>query len=174
MFRIKYIICLFCIFLANCTGDDYYNLGVYEAKEGNHEKAIEYFSKAIEKNPKDNNAYFNRAYSQQLLGGKEKKVIADYSKSLKLNPNDNEAYMNRGIVFMEIGEIDNAISDFKKSIKLVSDYASAYLNLGNAYLLKNDLDNACINWKISTELGNEKAPNLIKINCNKNGDVSNY
>lgn len=110
----KYIIYLFSIFLLCCTGDDYYNLGIYEAKQGNHEKAIEYFSKAIEKNPKDNNAYFNRAYSQQLLGGKESKVIADYSKSLKLNPNDNEAYMNRGIIFMEEGKIDHAISDLKK------------------------------------------------------------
>jgi len=168
MIRMKcYVTFFLCIFLIGCTGDDYYNLGIYEAKQGNHEKAVHYFTMAIEKNPKDNNAYFNRAYSQQLLGGKESKVIADYSKSLKLNPDDNEAYMNRGIVFMEIGKIDQAISDYKKSIELVSDYSSAYLNLGNAYMMKKDLDSACLNWKKSLELGNEKVFNLIQSNCSK-------
>lgn len=167
MFRIKYIIYLFCIFLMNCTGTDYYNLGVYEAKQGNYEKAIDHFSKAIEKNPEDHNAYFNRAYFQQILGGKEKRVIADYSKSLKLNPNDNEAYMNRGTVFMKIGKVDNAISDFKKSIELVSDYSSPYLNLGNTYMLKNDLDSACFYWKKSSDLGNAKASKLQELNCNR-------
>src|SRR5687768_4606988 len=132
------------ILFTNCGGDDYYNLGTYHAKQGDYKKAIEYFSKAIEKNPKDSEAYYSRAYSQQTIGGNENQVIADYTSSLKYNPNDNEAYMNRGVVKMAIGRTLEAIEDYEKSIELKPDYPIVYANLGNAYKLIFENEKACL------------------------------
>ena len=42
--------------------------GVKKADEGNFDKAIEYFSKAIELPPKDSISYFNRASLKMYLG----------------------------------------------------------------------------------------------------------
>lgn len=153
------------ILLISCGGDDFYNLGVFEAKQGNYEKAIEYFTKAIEKNPKDAEAYYSRAYSQQTIGGNEEQVISDYSNSLKYNPNDYEAYMNRGVAKMKIGQNSDAITDYKKSIEINPNNPVVYANLGNAYKLNFDNQNACKNWKKSLELGNENVRQRISMNC---------
>ena len=151
--------------MISCGGDDYFNLGVFQAKQGNYEKSIYFFSKAIEKNPNDAEAYYSRAYSQQKIGGKERNVISDYSKSLELHPNDYEAYMNRGVAYVKIRQYTEAISDYKKSIEIKSDYSIVYENLGNVYKLKNDNENACLNWKKSLSLGNKDAKKKIELNC---------
>ncbi|OXA81088.1 Tetratricopeptide repeat-containing protein [Flavobacterium aquidurense] len=158
-------ILLLSILLINCKGDDYFNLGIFQAKNENYEKSIYFFTKAIEQNPNDNEAYFNRAYSQQKIGGKQLNVIADYSKSIELNPNDNEAYMNRGFAYMEIKQYSKAIFDYKKSIEIKSDYALVYANLGNVYKLINDNENACLNWRKSLNLGNKKVKRALEQNC---------
>ncbi|PHS63358.1 MAG: hypothetical protein COB12_09420 [Flavobacterium sp.] len=159
------IILFFSILIVSCGGDDFHNLGVYQAKQGNFEKAIEYFSKAIEKNPKDAEAYYSRAHSQQTIGGNEEQIISDYTSSLKFNPNDNEAYMNRGVAKMKIGQNSEAISDYKKAIELNPNYDVVYANLGNAYKLNNNNDKACLNWKKSLNLGNESVRQRISLNC---------
>jgi len=162
---VKYGLLILTLAIFSCNGNDYYNLGIYQARQGDQEKAIEYFTKAIEDNPKDANAYYNRAYAQQLLGGKEKQTISDYSKSLELNPNDNEAHMNRGLIYMKMGNNEKAIFDYKKSIQIKPDYSVVYGNLGNAYKLNSDNEKACENWKKSLELGNENVRQRIKLNC---------
>ena len=149
----------------SCGGDDYFNLGVFQAKNGNYEKSIYFFTKAIEQNPNDSEAYFNRAYSQQKIGGKEEQIISDYSKSLELNPNDYEAHMNRGIAYMKIQRYSEAIKDYEKSIKIKADYPIVYANLGNVYKLKNDNEKACLNWKKSLDMGNKEVLERIKQNC---------
>jgi len=159
------VILLLSLLLINCIGDDYFNLGVFQAKQGNYEKSIYFFSKAIQENPNDAEAYYSRAYSQQMIGGKEVNVISDYSKSLELHINDYEAYMNRGVAYMKIKNYSKAISDYEKSIEIKSDYALAYANLGNVYKLKNDNENACLNWTKSFNLGNKKVQQKIKVNC---------
>ena len=163
--RLSFIIFLFSILITSCKGDDYYNLGVFHAKNGNYEKSVYYFSKVIEENPNDAEAYYQRAYSQQMIGGKERNVILDYSKSLELHPNDYEAYMNRGVAYMKIRRYTEAISDYKSSINIKSDYSKVYENLGNAYMLTNDKEQACANWKKSFSMGNKDAEIKIKINC---------
>jgi len=160
-----FIIGTFLILFTSCGGDDYYNIGTYHAKQGDYKKAIEYFSKAIEKNPKDAEAYYSRAYSQQTIGGNEQQVIEDYTNSLLYHPNDNEAYMNRGVAKMAIGKTVEAIEDYKKSIELNPSYSIVYANLGNAYKLIFDNENACLNWKKSLELGNENVRERINQNC---------
>lgn len=149
----------------SCGGDDYFNLGVFQSKNGNYEKSIYFFTKAIEQNPNDSEAYFNRAYSQQKIGGKEEQIISDYSKSLELNPNDYEAHMNRGIAYMKIQRYSEAIKDYEKSIDIKADYPIVYANLGNVYKLKNDNEKACLNWKKSLDMGNKEVLERIKQNC---------
>jgi len=162
---IKYGFLTVAFLIFSCNGADYYNLGIYQARQGNQEKAIEYFTKSIEVNPKDADSYYNRAYAQHLLGGKEKQTISDYSKSLELNPNDYEAHMNRGLIYMKMGNNEKAISDYKESIRIKPDCSIVYGNLGNAYKLNSDNEKACENWKKSLELGNKNVQLRIKLNC---------
>lgn len=161
------IFVIFLITMISCQGNDYFNLGVFQSKNGNYEKSIYFFTKAIEKNPNDNEAYYNRAYSQQKIGGKEQNVILDYSKSLEFNPNDFEAYNNRGVAYKKVKEYKKALSDFKMTIKLNPEYSLAFYNIGNLYALMKNKDSACVNFNKALNLG-YKDDNInlkIKVNC---------
>ena len=165
MLRNLLTILLISIFITNCGGDDYYNIATFHAKNGDYEKAIEYFTKAIDKNPKDGEAYYQRAYCRQTINGDNELIIADYTKSLEFKSNDYEAYMNRGVAKMAVGKNSEAIEDYLKSIEINSKYPVVYANLGNAYKLNFDNDKACENWKKSLELGNENVRERIELNC---------
>ena len=56
--------------MAESNGDFYYNRGNDKADKGDHYGAIIDFTKAIEINPKDDDAFFNR--------GNSKSAIKDY------------------------------------------------------------------------------------------------
>jgi tetratricopeptide (TPR) repeat protein len=159
------IVLIFSIFLTSCGGDDYYNLGIYQAKQGNHKKAIEFFTKTIEKNPNDFDAFYNRAVSRQTIGGMENEAISDYTNVIELKPNDFDAFMNRGVANMRIGNYEKAISDYKKTIQINPDYSLTYANLGNVYKILSNNEMACENWKKSLNLGNENVQLRIKLNC---------
>jgi len=58
---------LLAVILSSCKGDDYYNLGIFYGKKGDFKTAIEYFDKAIEKNPNDVDALHNRGNSKYWL-----------------------------------------------------------------------------------------------------------
>ena len=103
-----------------------YNLrGIAYSENGDQDRAIATFSKAIELKPDFAEAYNNRgiAYGEK---GEYNLAIEDYNKTIQLKPNRAEAYNNRGAAYINKGEIDRAIKDCSKAIELNSDFAKAY------------------------------------------------
>lgn len=141
-----------------------YNLGIFQLRQGDYEKAIELLSKAIEDNAKDTDAYYNRGVARQHIK-LDSLSIFDYGKVVELRPTDFEAYGNRGVAKMRLGKNDEAIEDYKKAIKVNPNFALAYSNMGNAYRIKLDFDKACESWKKALELGHENCREKIRINC---------
>lgn len=146
------------------SNDTNYNLGIYHLRQGDYEKAIEFLSKAIDENPKDTNAYYNRGVARQNIK-LDSLSIYDYDKVVELRQTDIEAYDNRGVAKMRLGKNDEAIEDYKKAIKVNPNFALAYSNMGNAYRIKLDFDKACESWKKALELGHESCREKIRINC---------
>ena len=105
------------------------------------DQKISGFSKAIQVNPSDADAYYNRGiiYSGK---GQFDKAIEDFSQVIWLNPNDAEAYYNRGFVYSGKGQYDQAIEDYNKAIKLGMYDADVYHNRGFAYDRKGDYNRA--------------------------------
>jgi len=148
---------------ATVSAENYNNFGVQEYEKGNYEKAIEYFTKAIELKPDYAEAYFNRGLAYFKMGsrytteGRENlnSAIVDFSKAIELNPNFIDAYYSRGlakIAFIHFYDkpfsqeteqlFESAIEDFKKSLSLDPEYYIAYAGLGNAYDLHGDFGKA--------------------------------
>jgi Flp pilus assembly protein TadD len=69
------------------------NQGVAFIKEGQYDRAIAYFNKAIDINARDAVAYNNRgiAYTEK---GQYDKAISDCSKAIEINPGYAMAYNN--------------------------------------------------------------------------------
>jgi tetratricopeptide (TPR) repeat protein len=90
-----------------------------------YDKEIEKHSKAIEVNPKDAKAYFERGLRYATIGAYDK-AIDDFSNAIRYNPQYAESYVYRGKTYELKGNSDKAIEDCTKAIGLKPDYAEAY------------------------------------------------
>ncbi len=95
---------------ANNQGLDYNN-------EGEYDKAIIAFTKAIELDPELAFAYNNRGWAYIELGQYEQ-AIADCTKAIELDPELALAYNNRGWAYIELGQYEQGIADCTKAIEL--------------------------------------------------------
>lgn len=119
----------------------YNDSGKEATLEGDYDKAVDNYTRAVMLNPNFTDAYFYRGSVFLKQGGYDR-AIEDFSKAISLNPDLAEAYMNRGIARMSKGDIDNAIVDYNQALKLNSTSGEVYLNRGAAFLKKGDSDRA--------------------------------
>ncbi|RZC35769.1 TPR 11 domain containing protein [Asbolus verrucosus] len=88
--------------------------------EGNHEKAIELFTEAIELNPSSALLFAKRgqAYLKQT---KPNACIKDCSRALELNPDSAAAYKFRGRAYRLLGEWEKAAKDLRQACNIDFD-----------------------------------------------------
>ncbi|MBN4062100.1 trypsin-like peptidase domain-containing protein [Bacteroidales bacterium AH-315-I05] len=116
------------------TGVDYeyYFLKAIVARDTNDWiMALYYFSKELERNPKNAEAYFHRGITRFRLDDIED-AFENLNKAIKLNENMVAAYIQRGIIKLSITDFDGAFSDFNRAIVLDPKNAMAYYNKGQA------------------------------------------
>ena len=139
------------------TAFGYINRGIAYGEKGDHDRAIADFNKAIELDPKYDEAYYNRGYAYSKKGD-HGHALADYNKAIELDPKHAPAYINRGLVYFDKGDFDRAIADYNEAIELDPKYAKAYYNRGGAYGKKGDHDRAMADFNKAIELDPKHAP----------------
>ena len=82
--------------------------------KGEHNRAIEDFSKVIALDPNDAYAAYTNRGLAYYRKGQHDRAIKDYNKAIALAPNFAHVYYNRGLAYREKGDIGRAISDFQK------------------------------------------------------------
>jgi len=95
------------------------------AKEDENFKAIDDYTRAIELDPKDTKAYYNRGLAYSNLR-QYQKAIDDYTRTIELDPKLAIAYYNRGTVYDELRQYQKAIDDYTRTIELDPKYTKAY------------------------------------------------
>lgn len=106
----------------------YYNRGFEKADAGDYSGAMSDYSKAIKINPKNAEAYYNRALIKDAQFNDTFGAISDYSKSIKINPKDSDAYFNRAMLNQLMGDIKSACYDFRKAYGLGEKDAAIWAN----------------------------------------------
>ncbi len=106
-----------------------------------YDKAIEYYQKAININPKYVEAYNNMGiiYSKQ---GNDNKALEMYEKAISINPEHASTYANMGAAYNNKGDFDKAIKLYGKAININPSDAESYYNMGLAYDHKGNYDKA--------------------------------
>jgi len=116
----------------------YLNRGVEYYQNGELDRAIADFDKAISIDPDFAEAYNDRGLCYTTKGDRDQ-AISDFDRSIQLKPDFTEAYSNRGTVYKSKNEFDRAIKDYDEAIRLKSDFAAAYNNRGDVYHLIGNL-----------------------------------
>ncbi len=143
--------------------------GQYELM--NYERAIEYYTKAIEKNPEYSAAYFERGDCYHKIQRYDY-AIEDFNKAVEYNKNWEVAsslsiaYFSRGLSYFSIQppqkkNVALALEDWTKSIELNPSDTNAFYNRGLANQYLRNFDKAISDFKKSLEIDNIN-PNKVK------------
>ncbi len=100
-------------------------------------QAIADLTNAIQENPIDYKAFYNRGVLKNHLGDFSSAIV-DYSESLKLNPRNDYAYFNIGVSCRNLDKISDAIVAFDKAIQINPNFHKAFAERAKCKILKGD------------------------------------
>ena len=105
--------------------------GIRNLNQGNYQKALKFFSKAIDIYKRDPAAFYNRGLVHEKLEN-YKEAIEDYKKSLTMDGLMYTAntHNNIGSSYLQLEDFDNALIHLNKAISIKSDDGSYYHNRG--------------------------------------------
>ncbi|ADK31367.1 tetratricopeptide repeat protein [Brachyspira pilosicoli] len=113
-------------------------------EEKHIEEAINLCNESIEKDNKDEDAYFYIAICKFDLKNYEES-IKYFNKVIELNPNNEKAYFNRGLSKAYLQIYEESLKDFDISIKLNPNIDNTYLEKSNVLLDINKYEDAIEN-----------------------------
>jgi tetratricopeptide (TPR) repeat protein len=131
---------------------DYVRQGLVYAGQGDHERAIAEFTKAIELDPNYAEAYLRRGYVYFIVQWDLEQAMADFTKVIELDPDYAEAYFMRGKLHVEQRNFEQAIADYGKAIELDPNYVFAYAARGESYLTQGNQEQALADFTKAIEL----------------------
>ena len=149
--------------LINCKSESQQlcEKGNQEFALNNFEKAVGYYTEAIECDNQNYDAYYNRGAARQKLRD-FKEAISNYTKAIAIRNDDYEVYHNRGIAHHSLDHYTEAIEDYNKAIDLSKKNAKIYFNRAIAYYdLKQD-ELALTDFKISIDYKMKDKKDMVK------------
>lgn len=126
-------------------------------KEGEIEKAIELYSKALLDYPDNCNILSDRGVAYLHLKDREK-CFLDLDKAIELQADYSFRYACRAFAKNNFGDLDGAVKDYEKAVELDPEDAVAHNNLG--LLLEQQ------GYKIAAEERFQRADALSKMEDN--------
>ena len=125
-------------------GKTYYNNGEYD-------KAIEIFKKAVELNP-DNELNWHWLGPSYNKNGQYQEAINSLLKAVELNPDDYLNWNWLGSSYNQNGQYQEAINSGLKATQLNPDYAGNWYSLGCSYYFNNQYQEAINSLSKAVEL----------------------
>jgi Flp pilus assembly protein TadD len=123
------------------TSSDDVKKGIAALKGGDIYTARAAFEAAIQKNPKQADAYHYLGFVYEQ-GGLKADAEKSYRKAIELDPNLEEPAVNLAALLIENGKNDEAAALMKKAITKNPKSAALQVNLAMALAGKNDIDGA--------------------------------
>ncbi len=124
--------------------EGFYNLFSTAGKfydEENYEKAIEFYDKAIDINPKNAEAWNNKGYALYNLK-KYDEAIKCYNNAIEINPEYAVAIYNKGTSLEKFGKYDDAIECYDKALEINPEITPAYRHRSELLIIAGEYANA--------------------------------
>lgn len=143
------------VLLTNCS-PKLYTTGKEFASSGNHEDAIEQFTKLIQEDPEFTDAYIARAESYEKLGNL-KEAAEDYKRASVFKDNDADLFFKAGKLFFELENYAEAIPFLAKTTSLDKKHIEAFKLKMHSYIALEQYDKALIESNAILKLDDENA-----------------
>lgn len=124
------------VYAFNNNAVDYFNMGM---KTSLAYKKINYFTKALELNPRFAQAYEKRGLNYYFQE-KYDKVIEDFTNFIRLVPNKADAYRMLGMAHLKLNNNVKAISNFDNALNLEPEMKGVLGYRAEALRLNGQLD----------------------------------
>jgi Flp pilus assembly protein TadD len=128
---------------------------------GQYQQAIVVYSRSINLDPYNTDAYLGRGFAYENLGEYDK-ALSDYSKVITLKPNDPRAYFDRGLLYDLLGKTDQAIQDYTTAISLKPNNADFYYYRGMDWEKLGNTDSARADYRNAIMYGRADAEARLK------------
>jgi tetratricopeptide (TPR) repeat protein len=125
---------------------------------GDVPRAIQKYTEALQRAPRDAAIYNSRGVACQKLGQYES-AVADHTRAIELDP-DWLAYNNRGVAHRYLGRFPEALEDHTKAIQLNPQSAQVWYSRGVVRRLAGQSDLALTDFTRAIELQPEMAEAL--------------
>ena len=133
------------------AADAYHEAGMEAMRAGQDRAAIEEFGKALELNPKRNNAHFNLGSCYERLG-KFEQALAEYGQERAVDPTDGDVPYRLGRVYSKMGRYRAAADALDQAIAISPAEGAAYYYRGLAAAALGDMDRAKANLEQARRL----------------------
>lgn len=144
----------------NPTAAENYNNGYRAFHSGDYNKAIKFYRKAIQLDPKYTDAYDNCGIAYRRLGNLDSAAFF-YKESIKINPKATIAHGNLAIVYSEQGKLQEAIKEYEEISKNNPNDPEAPYGIAGIYLQAKQYDKALVSAKKSSVLFEKYAPQYV-------------
>jgi tetratricopeptide (TPR) repeat protein len=125
------------------------------------EKAVEFFSNAISKSPRDPHNYAMRAMVLLLERGDPAHALADCESAIRLDPKFAFARGIRGAVRAATQDLDSAIADFSEVVRLTPREPDAYRDRGVARMSNQDFDGSIADFNEAIRLDPQDSSTFV-------------
>lgn len=155
----------------------YENRGLAKGLAGDHQGAMNDFSKAIEKDPTHASAYNNRGMAKEFMND-EQGALTDYNGAITTDDKFQSAYHNRGKLKMALNDLEGALTDLNKAIELKQNDSQLFFDRAMVYINRNELQKAMGDLTQAISLNPQFAMaytnrGLIKINLDDTAGAMN-
>lgn len=123
-----------------------------EIEKREYDAAISDLTAVITSQPKNDEAYAQRARAYFLKTGNDDAAFADAEKALNLNSKNIDALNIRGKIKVDRKQTDSALDDFNKAIKIDPNFTKAYLNRAVLFTDKNEFDKAIDDYTLVLQI----------------------
>ncbi|MBW8001356.1 MAG: tetratricopeptide repeat protein [Planctomycetes bacterium] len=144
-----------------CPFTMYYNMGSIYLRTKRYEKAIYFYKKGAENDPKIERVYYTIGLCYQKLGQLDK-AIEYWEKELQAKYDNPLVHYNMAGAYTKTGKIDLAIKHYNKVKKLKPNHFNSYVNLAQLFFERGDTAQAIDHYQIALKL---KPNNIDALNA---------
>jgi tetratricopeptide (TPR) repeat protein len=124
------------------------NRGMVFKQQGNIDRALAAFTRALQLDPRQIAGYFKRG-NTYLDAGDFDHAIADYTQAIRIDPANAAAHMNRGLAHFKKGDFESVIADCSEAVKIDPKLAHAYSIRAAAFWERGERHRAIADYNLA-------------------------